>query len=93
MELTTQIAAVGAVLASLFGVLGWLRRRGLAAVSVKPGRVRRLQALDRLRLGPQHMLHLVRLGDTALLVASSPAGCALLESRPWEQVRGTEAGK
>jgi hypothetical protein len=39
-----------------------------------------MECLERLRLGPQHTLHLVRLGDRAMLVASSPAGCSLVES-------------
>jgi hypothetical protein len=41
---------------------------------------RKLECLERLPLGPQHTLHLVRLGDTALLVASSPGGCSLVRS-------------
>jgi hypothetical protein len=38
--------------------------------------------LDRLALGPQQVLHLVRLCDHALLLASSPAGCVLVERVP-----------
>ena len=49
-------------------------------------RGRRLECLERLPLGPQHTLHLVRLGETALLVASSPAGCALVEALPCREV-------
>ena len=90
MELTTQIAAVGSVLALLYATLAWLRRRGVATISPKAKGCNRLEALDRLRLGPQHTLHLVRLGDTALVVASSPSGCALLESRPWGEVQRKE---
>ena len=48
-----------------------------------------MESLERLPLGPQHTLHLVRMGETALLVACSPAGCALVQSVPAAQI---EAG-
>jgi flagellar biosynthetic protein FliO len=76
-----QLGAVALVLLLLAATLWWLRRRGIAGVV--PGRRlagRRLECLERLPLGPQHTLHLVRLGETTLLVASSPGGCALIGS-------------
>jgi hypothetical protein len=78
-----QMAAVAGVLALLAGTLWWLRGGGLAGVLPArrpPGR--RLECLERLPLSPQHTLHLVRLGETTLLLASSPGGCALVESFP-----------
>ena len=85
-----QIAAVAAVLVLLAATLWWLRRRGFAGVSLarRPAR-RRLECLERLPLSPQHTLHLVRLGDAVLLVASSPAGCALIGSFPSVQLDGS----
>jgi hypothetical protein len=53
--------------------------------------VRRLENLERLPLGPQHALHLVRLGGSALLISSSPAGCALIHRSEWLEV--DSAGK
>jgi flagellar biogenesis protein FliO len=47
----------------------------------------RLETLDRVVLSPQHTLHLVRVGDRALLIGSHPAGCSLLESLPAEALR------
>jgi len=81
MEWIGQLAAVGLVLMVLAATLWWLRRRSVAAL-LPGGRSprRRMECLERLRLGPQHTLHLVRLGDRAMLVASSPAGCSLVES-------------
>lgn len=93
MEPVSQIAAVSAVLGLLGATLWWLRRRGIAGL-VPAGRTgrRRLESLERLPLGPQHTLHLVRLGETALLVASSPAGCALVHSLPFREIElGREA--
>ena len=89
MEVFQQAAAVAAVLGLLAATLWWLRGRGLAGVSLgrKPGG-RRLEALERLSLGPQHTLHLVRLGETALLLASSPAGCVLVRSFPCSEIEG-----
>ena len=87
MDVIRQVAAVVAVLSLLVGTLWWLRKRGIAGVL--PGRrsaARRLECLERLPLGPHHMLHLVRVGDTSLLVASSPGGCALVQSFPSSQI-------
>jgi flagellar biosynthetic protein FliO len=93
METIEQMLAVGLVLALLAGTLWWLRRRGIAGVlPARRSMGRRLECLERLPLGPQHTLHLVRLGDTALLVASSPAGCTLVRSSSWgETVSAGEA--
>jgi flagellar biogenesis protein FliO len=76
-----QIAAVVGVLTLLLLTLWFLRRRGIAGLlpaRAKPAR--RLECLERLPLGPHHTLHLIRLGETSLLVASSPGGCSLVQS-------------
>ena len=83
MEVIQQMAAVGLVLLLLAGSLWVLRRRGFAAIAIsgKPSE-RRLRSLERLPLGPQHTLHLVRVDGRELLVASSGAGCSLIERLP-----------
>jgi flagellar biogenesis protein FliO len=83
MEVIQQMAAVGLVLLLLAGSLWALRRRGFAAIAIS-GKVseRRLRSLERLPLGPQHTLHLVRVDGRELLVASSAAGCSLIERLP-----------
>ncbi|HLI83833.1 MAG TPA: flagellar biosynthetic protein FliO [Bryobacteraceae bacterium] len=81
MELFNQMAAVAAVLGSLGGLAWWLRRRGpLERPSFRRSAGRRLESLERLPLGPQQTLHLVRVGSRALLLAATPNGCALLDS-------------
>ena len=81
METIDQVAAIVLVLGLTAGVVWWLRRRGVFQAALPPRtRGKRLESLDRLPLGPQQTLHLVRLGQRALLVAATPSGCALLES-------------
>ena len=90
MQVIEQLAAVAAVLLLLAATLWWLRRRGWveARLARRTAR-RRLECLERLPLSPQHTLHLVRLGDAALLVASSPAGCTLVGSFSSSQIEGS----
>lgn len=80
MEYFQEFAAVAGVLTGLGGLLWWLRRRGWARSL--PRRRRELECLERLPLGPQHALHLVRAAGRLMLVASSPAGCALIGNLP-----------
>jgi len=83
MEAIQQMAAVAVVLLLLSATLWVLRRRGLAGVSLgSKAAARRIQCLERLSLGPQHTLHLVRVGENELLLASSPSGCSLVERFP-----------
>jgi len=82
-----QLAAVAGVLTLLGFTLWFLRRRGLAGLTTRSRPARRLECLERLPLGPHHTLHLVRMGETALLVASSPGGCSLVQSIPSETLR------
>ncbi len=73
--------AVVAVLLLLVASLWWLRRRGFVSPALpRRGAARRLETLERLPLGPQQTLYLVRAGKKTLLLACHPAGCSLLES-------------
>ena len=77
MDFGQQYWAAAAVLGVFGACLWWLRRRGPAAAG-RGGR--RLTSIERLPLSAQHTLHLVRVDERAFLIASSPAGCAVLES-------------
>ena len=79
MEWMGQVGAVGLVMALLLVTMWWLKRRGWAGVlPVRRSGRRRMECLERLALGPQHTLHLIRLGDRTVLVAASPGGCTLM---------------
>jgi flagellar biogenesis protein FliO len=94
MEWIRQVLAVSGVLLLLGTGLWYLRRKGLAQYGVRPStgaRKRTLEAVERLPLGPQHSLHLVRLGGRALLVGTSPTGCALLDSSDWALLESARA--
>ena len=94
MEAIRQTGAVVAVLALLLLTLWWLRRRGLTGVTLgRKTAARRLESLERLPLGPQHALHLVRLGGSALLISSSAAGCTLIHRTAWQEIDGPEAAQ
>ncbi len=83
MEVFQQVAAVAAVLLLLVATLWALRRRGVAGLTLRSKSAdRRVESLERLPLGPQHTLHLIRVRETELLVASSPSGCSLVASFP-----------
>ncbi len=94
METLQQSGAVALVLALLLLTLWWLRRRGLAGLTgslpvIRKTNARRLESLERLPLGPQHTLHLVRLGGAALLISASPSGCALVHRTDWREIENT----
>ena len=81
MELAEQITMVLAVFALLGALLWFLKRRGMASLSLgsrRGGRERRVEVLERVPLTPQHALHLVRVSDKVLLIGTAPSGCALL---------------
>lgn len=89
MDVFGQMAAVAVVLLLLGATLWALRQRGFAGVALtRRSGGRRLECLERLPLSPHQVLHLVRMGEIELLLASSPSGCTLLKS--FEQ-RGEEA--
>jgi flagellar biosynthetic protein FliO len=88
MEVMQQITAVALVLSLLGGSLWWLRRRGFAGLTVaRRGGERRIECLERLPLGPQHTLLLVRVGENELLLSASPSGCSLIQAVSRGQVR------
>jgi Flagellar biosynthesis protein, FliO len=93
MDSLQQLVAVLAVFGLLGGSLWWLKGRGMAQVKGFAGSsfsrraaTHLLRRVERLPLSPNTALHLIRLGDRAILIASSPTGCQVVESSPWSHV-------
>jgi flagellar biosynthetic protein FliO len=83
MQLTEQIGMVLLVFGLLGGLLWFTKKRGLAAFSLgarRSGNGRRLEVLERVPLTAQHSLHLVRVSDRTVLIATAPSSCTLLDA-------------
>lgn len=82
MDAIQPFAAIALAMALLGGALWALKKRGVASFRISGTSVsapRRLEVVERISLGPQHSLHLVRAGDRLLLVATAPNSCQLLD--------------
>lgn len=87
MEIVPQLTAAAAVLILLAATRWWLRRRGLGSLIIpRKGGGSSLESIARLPLGPQQTLHLVRVGERVVLLASGPSGCALLQNLTWQEL-------
>jgi flagellar biogenesis protein FliO len=75
MDPIQPMAAIVFVAALLGGALFLLKKRSSPAL---PG-LHRLEVIERVPLGPQHALHLVRAGDRMVLIATGPSSCQLLD--------------
>jgi flagellar biogenesis protein FliO len=82
-DMLQPIAAIILVLSLLGGTLYVLRRRGMASLSGTPkltGVARQMKVVERIPLGAQHALHLVRVGDMLVLVATAPGCCQMMDT-------------
>ena len=85
-EMIQPVLAVTLVLGLLGGALYLLRKRGVvfSAAALPFSRQvptpRQLKVIERISLGPHHALHLIRVGDRVLLVATAPGSCQLMDS-------------
>lgn len=77
MDAIEPIAAIVLVLALLGSALLLLKRRGV--VSFPAQGVKKLEVVERVSLGPQHALHLVRVGGRCVLIGTAPTSCQLLD--------------
>jgi flagellar biogenesis protein FliO len=81
MDELQPIFAVVLVLSLLGGALMILRRRGIASFRALPaGNPRQMKVVERVPLGAQHALHLVRVGDRLILVATAPGSCQFFDA-------------
>ena len=83
MELLQPFAAILLVMALLGGALYVLKRRGAVSFQVPglqgPG-ARQIEVLERVPLGPHHTLHLVRVGERRVLIATAPGSSQVLDT-------------
>ena len=80
-----QMLMVLLVLGGLVALLWLLRRRGMAQVRFagrKRTASRQLELLERMPLTATHSLHLVRAGNSVLLVGVSPSSCQAIATLP-----------
>jgi hypothetical protein len=89
MDVVQPLAAIVLVMGLLGGVLLILKKRGAASFrlpGVSGSAPRWLEVVERVSLGPQHALHLVRAGGGVLLVVTGPNACEILNySAPDEE--------
>jgi flagellar biogenesis protein FliO len=94
MDDLQPILAVIVVLSLLGGLLFYLRRRGMASFAGFPAAggfgkqgavARQLKLVERVPLGAHHALHLVRVGERLMLVATAPGSCQVLDAAVREQ--------
>lgn len=89
MEEFQAFGAVVFVLLLLGGVLFLLRRKGVASFQIaarRAGLPRRMETVERVPLGPQQSLHLVRVGEASFLVAIGPGACQITPVPETKQV-------
>ena len=96
MDVLRQVGGV-VVVFSLLGASLWLARRGgRVAIAGKrfwtpATKTKKLTAVEKLSLTPQHTLHIVRVDGRELIVATHPQGCTLLSEKQAEIARGASA--
>jgi len=85
MDAVQPFLSVALVLGLLCGGLWFLKSRGAAAFHlprIASGGYRQMEVLERVSLGPQQALHLVRVADRTILIATGQASCQVLLEMP-----------
>ena len=93
MDPIQSLLAVLLVLGVLASTLAVLRRRSMLTWRM-PGSAsavtRRMEVVERISLGPNHALHLVRIGERSVLVATTPGSCQILDTQNREDGRAEQ---
>lgn len=76
MEFTEQLTVVCGVLL-LFGAALWLLKQKRLLLVTPQRTAKHLQVIERVALGPQHTLALVRVDDRMVLVGTGPGVCEI----------------
>ena len=86
MDLMRQFGGIALTLGLLAGALWWLRRKGLTQWrGARAGQF--MEVIESRGLGTGHTLHLVRVADRVMALATHGTGCTLLEVRPWSELQ------
>jgi flagellar biogenesis protein FliO len=86
MEIMRQFAGIVITLGLLAAALWALRRKGYTTWRRRSG-TRVIEIIESRGLAPGHTLHLVRVADRVMALATHGSGCTLLESRPWTELQ------
>jgi flagellar biogenesis protein FliO len=80
MDIVRQSLAITFVFALLWAALWFLRKRGNIRIGFPRARAAHgvLESRGKLALGPQHSIHVLRIGERNMVVAVHPAGVTLL---------------
>jgi flagellar biogenesis protein FliO len=92
MDIVRQSLAITFVFALLWAALWFLRKRGNIRIGFPKARAATavLESRAKLNLGPQHSIHVIRIGERDMVVAVHPAGVTLL-SRPSQAADAAES--
>ena len=90
MDVMRQVAGIALTLGLLAAALWWLRKKGVTQWQGRRG-AHLIEVIESRGLGPGHTLHLVRVADRCMALATHGAGCTLLEARPWNELRQAAA--
>lgn len=86
MESLQQIGAILLVLGLLGSALYFLKKKKLAGFNPGFSGGRRLHVLERVSLGPQHTLCLVRVDEKVVMVTTSPGSCQVSQIEPLSKI-------
>ena len=81
METIQPVIAALFVMGLLLAVLLALKKKGMLNFPVSQSGTagKRIELLERVALGPQHALHLIRAGDRCVLIVTAPSSCQVLD--------------
>ncbi len=97
-EIYGQVVSIAGVLALLCALVWWMGRRGRVSANQLVARwsmafwtgrktnARVMEIVESRTLSPGQALHLVRVGERCVVLASHGAGCTLIESCRWEDL-------
>jgi len=82
VEAIQSVIAIVVVIGLLLAAVYVLRKQRMATGPLTRAlrAERALEVVDRVTLGPQHAIHLVRVRNRQVLVATTPTSCQLLDS-------------